>query len=507
MPVARSPVTNGPLLRRAQLAMHHPFWLRVIPRLSTTDAKVHELSQLSSALNNLLKDEQRHVDAAPYDWKVERLSWYIGEPDRIANMQGYRLTARLSDEWLTTWWTDVVRCAGHPSIHVSSGGRDDDRSMLRYDVFGLGVLEYTTRFEATDEKAWLKFLLDKSIWTSAEQLTRMADNGELPIQHAWKRLQHDLEQACIQTGISRQGELETLRGDPPYLIPSPKRLVPSRRSDDLCWAYSRPLILFRDPAWTDMEKLQEIVHQVFEAFDGSPYIEAAGLDSIKRAPACTTKEGTLDIVLVGEVSLLAVVGEDVEALSESAQNRPSLRVRSIWRQMLMHYAALTEATLGVNNFIEESVDADAAHAEQTYARLRRTSAILEVIRFRSLSQNFAADGFEAALYDAWDVVGASTSLGELLGVADRVTARLNEVVVQAADRRLNVLLAGLAVITVLSVIHDIAQYIGSPDPTRPPIGLFEWRLRLLAMALVFLGTLWAAARFGGVRFSPPKQRR
>jgi hypothetical protein len=472
------------------------FWLRRIPQPSDANTKRWDFDRLANALNAHLKDRPDPNGAMPFDWHTEWLSWYTGEPDRIANMQGFRLTAALPDAWLNDFWSRRIAAAGHETISVSDHKADDARSMFRYENYGLGTLEYVTRFEGSDDDAWRAFLVDSRVWGSIGDLTPIIDNGGLPIQRSWHELREAFEGAYADAGLLRLTEIEDLRGDPPYKLPKevqppeewlpePKphvedkqsdgRIeVPRRRDDDVCWAYSSPLVLYRNPACKEFKKVVQIAHDVFAAFNGTEYIEEKRDGMVTTSvPELDTGLGTLEIVLAQDMSLLAVVTEEPNTSSELSLRRPSRRVRAIWRQVHMHYAALTEATSGVQKFISRAIKARATlesedNTATTYEQLRRASAVLEDIRFRSIRQHFEADDFEPAVhsraYETWGVESASAALGNLLDAADRVTSRLNDIVARTAEKRLNRLVAALAVITVLSVMHDVMQYVGWPDP-------------------------------------------
>ena len=158
-------------------------------------------------------------------------------------------------------------------------------------------------------------------------------------------------------------------------------------------------------------------------------------------------------------SIIALVSEE----EGDEASRPSNRIKALWRQFHMNYAAITEAADGLYRIIAGTVTHPSyEYQHNAYEGLRRQVAGITLVRYVTVPQNFEADDFETVVYEgvysAWGLGSATEALKMLLEDADRATSRLAELVVQHEDRKLSRVVMFLTMLTIISVLYDLSVF-------------------------------------------------
>lgn len=461
-------------ISRARLTQIIPFFLRVGHKPIERDERVKTLQRWSRKIS------EQTADLPITNWRVEPMVWRAPDPAGMTRRRRARLVANLK-EILPLKVAEAAFAQYADSVDIVSGPEESSR--LIYEDHGTGCLELTVDFVSKDGGSLLPLLTDMEAWSNwSDAFIEVIDNRRLDIQARWPSLRD-----AFAAAIGPKDKLEGFD----LLRPSASQRAP----DDTCESYGNCLIVWHaqtpgDAARRDLELVSKAV--------GSHSPRAFG-----------SAEGE-SINVLSDFGLSALFFHDYGIVAGSSEGAsvasgPS-RVLAMTRYLWMGYAALMVAGDGLQARIGAAVASKGVpwgeHSlQEQVEHLTRLTGVLSIVRYDALPENFTADEFEARIYGGgfkhWNMAVDVALLDRLIDDATRVVGGLSGLATQKTDRFLETVLAFIAGLTLVSVLQDVRDFLGKPDPVRPG-EVFE---NNLLISVVFLVTvLGIAFRLGAFRF-------
>ena len=488
----------------AHVAICLPFWMRAAETPVKSDKRSIFFKTMADHLDSMNEGD------GVANWQLDPSFFADAEPIRLVPRLRARLIGHLDppDDFLkkvrSIWASNKLESKLIISTLASS---------FRYDELGLGTVEYLLKItpNAGVEEDEFQNVMHKAATWRALSLTDSVMAGSFPIQRRWSVLRENFKEA-IQVAAAkhrtsgRSLALETFRGE------NWKDREGLKRDDDLLWTFSFNIVLFRSNGNILLDEERELLHshvaKVAAACDGIDSDRSkTGHYGRVISPGLNIDGGSLATLYSGAVMVGLVFDDNTTAALPNQPRRvatPSIRLRSLWRTMHLHYGALTTASDGLHDFIGRAATVRGAAAVLLHSTLRETVAALSMIRLRCRRDLYTGYDLETLTYgsahDAWDLDATDVTLGLALEGAVRVTTGVNETVTQNQERWLNNIVLSLSIITLISAAQDLSQFVGNPSLDNAIFNIDSWaRLLFLAGLLALLIFLIGWNAYGLIR--------